>query len=74
MANSFHAATKVKITHVTSPGRASGRFTLRIVVSLLAPSIHAASSISAGMAARNRYRIQTANVRLNALLTRISPE
>ena len=48
-----------------------GSVTLRIVVN--APSIHAASSISVGMAAKKPCRIHTANVKLKALLTRISP-
>ena len=43
------------------------------VVNMLAPSIDAASSISAGMAAKKPCRIHTANVKLKALLTRISP-
>lgn len=50
MTNSFHAAMKVKITAVTTPGMASGGVTRSSARPRLSPSIMAASSYSSGMA------------------------
>ena len=47
--NSFHAAMKVKISAVTTPGIASGRVTRNKAPSLPVPSTMAASSSSRGI-------------------------
>ncbi|MNW59560.1 hypothetical protein D3C74_374820 [compost metagenome] len=70
-ANSFHAATKVKMIAVTIPGQTNGRLMRNSVAHRPAPSICAASSISCGTLAKKLCMIHTANARLKAALTRI---
>src|SRR5690606_36683545 len=70
-ANSFQAATNVKMIAVTMPGHTSGRLMRNRTVQRPAPSICAASSTSLGTLAKNECMIHTANARLNAALTRI---
>src|SRR5215510_2748075 len=65
---SFHAAMKLKISAVTTPGRDRGSAIVQSVRRRLHPSTAAASSISRGIDAKKARRIQTANARLNAAL------
>jgi hypothetical protein len=68
---SFHAAMKAKMTAVTMPGSATGSTIRNRVAAAPHPSTAAASSISRGIEAKNARRIQIANARLKAALTRI---
>ena len=71
MRNSFHAAMKVMIAVVNTPGAASGRMTLRNAPKRVVPSIIAACSSSTGSCRKNALRFHTASGSANEIVGRI---